>query len=93
MACGCRTTTSGGRWRRAGTAFGAFRLTIIRPIDFANVKFAAKLFALDGVKVPVNQPRELEPAELRRDFLTRRHNRGRADRWMLVVGKDGLRPR
>jgi hypothetical protein len=63
------------------------------PTDhFANVKFAARLFALDGVKVPVNQPRELEPAELRRDFLAPA-NRGRADRWMLVVGKDGLRPR
>jgi len=63
------------------------------PTDhFANVKFAPRLFALDGVKVPVNQPRELEPAELRRDFLAPA-NRGRADRWMLVVGKDGLRPR
>jgi hypothetical protein len=63
------------------------------PTDhFANVKFAAMLFALDSVKVPVNHPRDLEPAELRRNFLAPA-NRDRADRWMLVVGKDGLRPR
>ncbi len=62
------------------------------PTDsFANVKFAEKLFALDNVPVAVNRPRKLEPAEFRRDpdHVTR----GRADRWMLVVGKDGLRPR
>jgi len=63
------------------------------PTDhFVNAKFVAKLFALDGVKVPINRPRDLEPAELRRDFLAPA-SRGRADRWMLVVGKDGLRPR
>jgi hypothetical protein len=62
------------------------------PTDgFSNVKFAEKLFALDNVPVAVNRPRRLEPAELRRDpYYVRR---GRADRWMLVVGKDGLRPR
>jgi len=61
---------------------------------FANVKFAEKLFAWDNVKVPVNRPRALEPAELRRDYnapANRAASRG--DRWMLVVGKDGLRPR
>ncbi len=42
--------------------------------------------------VPVNPPRKLEPAELRRD-MNAPLSRGRADRWMLVVGKDGLRPR
>ncbi len=63
------------------------------PTDhFANAKFIARLFALDGVKVPINRPRELEPAELRRNFLAPA-NRDRADRWMLVVGKDGLRTR
>lgn len=63
------------------------------PTDhFANARFTARLFALDGVKVPINRPRELEPAELRRNFLAPA-NRDRADRWMLVVGKDGLRPR
>jgi hypothetical protein len=63
------------------------------PTDhFANAQFIARLFALDSVKVPINKPRNLEPAELRRDFLAP-VNRGRADRWMLVVGKDGLRPR
>ncbi len=62
------------------------------PTDgFANVRFAEKLFALDNVGVPVNRPRKLEPAEFRRDPYNVR--RGRADRWMLVVGKDGLRPR
>src|SRR4030088_2496432 len=63
------------------------------PTDhFANAKFTARLLTLDGVKVPVNRPRELEPAELRRNFLAPAC-RDRADRWMLVVGKDGLRPR
>lgn len=62
------------------------------PTDgFANVRFAEKLFALDNVPVAVNRPRKLEPAEFRRDPYNVR--RGRADRWMLVVGKDGLRPR
>ena len=65
------------------------------PTDgFVNVKFAAKLFSWDGVKVPVNMPRKLEPWELRRDPLAPRGRiDGRGDRWMLVVGNDGLRPR
>ena len=64
------------------------------PTDrFANVKFAEKLFAFDNVGVAVNRPRNLEPAELRRDPNMLRPGRERADRWMLVVGKDGLRPR
>lgn len=55
------------------------------PTDgFANVRFADKLFAWDNVPVPVHRPRKLEPAEFRG---------GEADRWILVVGKDGLRPR
>jgi hypothetical protein len=63
------------------------------PTDrFANVRFAEKLFGLDNVAVAVNRPRNLEPAELRRD-PNMRPGRERADRWMLVVGKDGLRPR
>lgn len=63
------------------------------PTDrFANVRFAEKLFALDSVAVAVNRPRNLEPAELRRD-PNMRPGRERADRWMLVVGKDGLRAR
>jgi len=66
------------------------------PTDgFANVKFAEKLFALDVVKIAVNRPRKLEPAELRRDIgaASTRRAAGRGDRWVLVVGKDGLRPR
>jgi len=64
------------------------------PTDrFANVHFAEKLFALDNVGIAVNRPRSLEPAELRRDPIMLRPGRDRADRWMLVVGKDGLRPR
>lgn len=63
------------------------------PTDgFANVKYSARLFSWDRVPVPVNPPRKLEPAELRRDMNAPIH-RARADRWMLVVGKDGLRPR
>lgn len=63
------------------------------PTDgFANVKFSAKLFSWDKVPIPVNPPRKLEPAELRRDMNAPIH-RARADRWMLVVGKGGLRPR
>jgi len=63
------------------------------PTDgFANVKFSARLFSWDAVPIPVNPPRKLEPAELRRDMNAPIH-RARADRWMLVVGKDGLRPR
>lgn len=64
------------------------------PTDrFANVRFAEKLFGLDNVAVAVNRPRNLEPAELRRDPIMLRPGRERADRWMLIVGKDGLRPR
>jgi hypothetical protein len=66
------------------------------PTDgFANVKFADRLWALDEVRVPINKPRKLEPAEFRRgdDFDRHSVQRGRGDRWMLVVGKDGLRPR
>lgn len=66
------------------------------PTDgFAKVKFAEKLFALDVVKVAINRPRKLEPSELRRDIgaVSTRRALGQGDRWMLVVGKDGLRPR
>jgi hypothetical protein len=66
------------------------------PTDgFANVRFAEKLFALDNVPIAVNRPRKLEPAELRRDLGAPSTLRAaaRSDRWMLVVGKDGLRPR
>jgi len=65
------------------------------PTDgFANVRFAEKLFALDNVKIAVNRPRKLEPAEFRRDpNNSKSAQRGRSDRWVLVVGKDGLRPR
>jgi hypothetical protein len=63
------------------------------PTDgFANVRFAEKLFTIDNVPVPINRPRRLEPAELRRDWQAP-GGRERADRWMLVVGTDGLRPR
>ncbi len=65
------------------------------PTDhFANVKFAEKLFALDNVPIAVNRPRKLVPYELRRDWNA---PPGRVDtkldRWVLVVGTDGLRPR
>ena len=64
------------------------------PTDgFANVKFAEKLFAWDNVPVAINRPRKLEPSEFRRGFDAQDVRRGRADRWMLVVGKDGLMPR
>jgi hypothetical protein len=65
------------------------------PTDgFANVKFADRLWSFDEVRVPINKPRTLEPAEFRRDDFDRHSvQRGRGDRWMLVVGKDGLRPR
>jgi hypothetical protein len=65
------------------------------PTDgFANVKFADLLWSFDEVRVPINKPRKLEPAEFRRDDFDRHSaQRGRGDRWMLVVGKDGLRPR
>jgi hypothetical protein len=65
------------------------------PTDgFANVRFSEKLFALDSVKIAVNRPRKLEPAEFRRDMnANSQRSTSRADRWILVVGKDGLRPR
>jgi hypothetical protein len=65
------------------------------PTDgFANVKFAEKLFGLDNVPIAVNRPRKLVPAELRRDWNGPRNQvDSRLDRWMLVVGTDGLRPR
>lgn len=63
------------------------------PTDgFANVKFAPKLFSLDTVPVPVNPPRKLVPAELRRD-PNAPVNHMKANQWTLTVGKDGLRPR
>jgi hypothetical protein len=64
------------------------------PTDgFANVKFADWLWSFDNVPVAINKPRKLEPAEFRRGFDRDSVQRGRGDRWMLVVGKDGLRPR
>jgi hypothetical protein len=64
------------------------------PTDhFANVKFAEKLYGWDSVPVAINKPRRLEPAEFRRDWDRRSVQRGRGDRWILVVGNDGLRPR
>ncbi len=63
------------------------------PTDgFANVKFAQKLFAFDTVPVPVNPPRKLVPAELRRD-PNAPVNHMKANQWTLTVGRDGLRPR
>jgi hypothetical protein len=63
------------------------------PTDgFANVKFAARLFAWDTVPIPVNPPRKLVPAELRRD-PNAPVNHMKANQWTLTVGKDGLRPR
>ncbi|MFO1158313.1 MAG: hypothetical protein U1E60_05710 [Reyranellaceae bacterium] len=63
------------------------------PTDgFVNVKFAGKLFAFDTVPVPVNPPRKLEPAELRRNWNAP-PNHWKANQWTLTVGKDGLRPR
>ncbi len=64
------------------------------PTDgFANVRFAERLFAWDNVPVPVNRPRKLEPSNLRRDWNAPMYHADTANRWMLVVGKDGLRPR
>lgn len=75
--------------RNGGWGYQAYHF----PTDgFTRVKFAAKLFSWDNVAVPVNYPRKLEPAELRRDWNLPLQ-RARADRWMLVVGKDGLRSR
>ncbi len=63
------------------------------PTDgFANARFMERVLALDTVQIPVNRPRKLEPAELRRDPLAQ-PGRDRANRWMLVVGTDGLRAR
>ena len=65
------------------------------PTDrFANVRFAEKLFALDNVGdsgQSAAQPGARRTAA-RSDGAAPRTRR-RADRWMLVVGKDGLRPR
>ena len=64
------------------------------PTDgFANVRFAEKLWSWDSVKVSINRPRKLVPAELRRDPLAPRGHLEQGPRWMLVVGNDGLRPR
>jgi hypothetical protein len=64
------------------------------PTDgFANVKFAEKLFAFDSVPIAVNRPRKLEPAELRRNMNAPHSRAIQTIDWMLVVGKDGLRPR
>jgi len=57
------------------------------------VKFAERLFGWDNVPIPVNRPRKLEPSSLRRDWNTPMYHSGTANRWMLVVGKDGLQPR
>ena len=74
-----------GRW-----GFQAYH----HPTDgFAKLKFAEKLFALDNVPIAVNRPRKLEPAELRRDMNRPRGQEMTQIDWMLVVGKDGRRPR
>ena len=63
------------------------------PTDgFANVKFAARLFSWDTVPIPVNPPRKLVPAELRRD-PNAPPSHWKSNQWTLTVGKDGLRPR
>jgi len=63
------------------------------PTDgFRNLRFAEKLFALDPVQVPVNRARRLEPSEMRYDAI-KGPQRGRGDRWQLVVDRDGLAPR
>ena len=63
------------------------------PTDgFANVRFAQQLFAFDTVPVKVNPPRQMEPAELRRDWNAPVGHM-KANQWTLTVGKDGLRPR
>jgi hypothetical protein len=63
------------------------------PTDgFATVKFATKLFSWDPVAIPVNPPRRLEPAELRKNWNAP-PNHLKANKWTLTVGKDGLRPR
>jgi hypothetical protein len=63
------------------------------PTDgFANVKFAAALFAWDPVPIPVNPPRKLVPATLRKDWNAP-PNHLKSNQWTLTVGKDGLQPR
>ena len=52
----------------------------------------AKLFSWDTVPVPVNPPRKLVPAELRRD-PNAPPSHWKSNQWTLTVGKDGLRPR
>jgi len=75
--------------RNGGWGFQAYHY----PTDnFANVKFATKLFAWDPVPVTVNPPRKLEPAELRKNWNAP-PNHLKANQWTLTVGKDGLRPR
>lgn len=84
-------------WTVASCVDGAWGFQAYHyPTDgFANVRFAEKLFGWDNVPIAVNPPRKLLPAELRRDegAPDTRRAAGRGDRWMLVVGKDGLRPR
>jgi len=64
------------------------------PTDgFARASFAAVLFDLDPVATPVNRPRALEPAELRRDPNRDPRRAQTTDRWRLEVGRDGVRPR
>ena len=66
------------------------------PTDgFANVKFAEKLFALDNV-ADGGQSRRASwsrPNCAAIRTCVRATSAKAADRWMLVVGKDGLRPR
>jgi hypothetical protein len=64
------------------------------PTDgFTNAKFMERLFAFDNVAIAVNRPRKLEPAEMRRDMNAPGIRSQQTIAWMLVVGKDGLRPR
>jgi hypothetical protein len=81
-------------WTVASCRDGAWAFQAYHyPTDgFANVKFAPKLFSFDAVPVPVNPPRKLVPAELRRD-PNAPVNHMNANQWTLTVGKDGLRPR
>jgi hypothetical protein len=81
-------------WTVASCRTGAWGFQAYHyPTDgFANVKFAGKLFSWDPVPVPVNLPRKLVPAELRRD-PNAPVNHMKANQWTLTVGKDGLRPR
>jgi hypothetical protein len=81
-------------WTVASCRDGAWSFQAYHyPTDgFANVKFAQKLFSFDTVPVPVNPPRKLVPAELRRD-PNAPVNHMNANQWTLTVGRDGLRPR